>query len=120
MRATDARLAKKKSADLIVRCFTESPAFGTNALQISIHNLLLTPHFHFAFPPGVPEALTRAAWEGSTPIVTLTVMPGLSAAMVALCPFTAISVNCVIVNARAVFSSVTVIVFAVTLDITGA
>jgi hypothetical protein len=77
-------------------------------------------YFFFRFPPvGTPVALIRLAWVGSIPIVTLTVMPGLSAAMVALCPFTVISVNCVIVNALVVFSSVTVIVFPATLEITG-
>src|SRR5205814_10655073 len=79
-------------------------------------------YFFFFWPPptGAPVATTRLARVGSTPIVTLTVMPGFRSATVALCPFTLISVHCVMINVRAVFSSLTVIVFPVTLAMTGA
>ncbi len=78
-------------------------------------------YFFFFWPPsiGTPVALTRLARVGSTPIVMLTVMPGFRSATAALCPFTLISVNCVIINVLAVFSSLTVIVFP-TLEMTGA
>jgi len=46
-------------------------------------------------------------------------MPGFKSEIVPLCPFTLISVNCVTMNVRVVFSSVTVIEFPVTLEITG-
>jgi len=46
-------------------------------------------------------------------------MPGFKSVIVALCPFTVISLNRVIVNALVTFSCVTVIVFPVTLEITG-
>src|SRR5207249_12070686 len=70
-------------------------------------------------PTGASAALIRLAWEGSKPIVTFTVMPGFKSATVARCPFTLISVNCVIVNALVVFASLTVIAFPFTLDMTG-
>ena len=77
--------------------------------------------FFFCTPPtGTPVALIRLARVGSTPIVTPTVMPGFRSATAALCPFTLISVNCVMINVRVVFSSLTVIVFPVTLEMTGA
>src|SRR5438093_13529661 len=53
------------------------------------------------------------------PIVTFTVMPGFRSTIVALCPFTLISVNCVMINVRVVFSSLTVIALPVTLEMTG-
>jgi hypothetical protein len=41
----------------------------------------------------MPVALMRAARDGSTPIVTFTVIPGFKSAMLARWPFTAISVS---------------------------
>jgi len=52
---------------------------------------LLTSHFCLAV--GMPVALMRAARDGSTPIVTFTVIPGFKSAMLARWPFTAISVS---------------------------
>src|SRR6266487_865723 len=76
-------------------------------------------HLYFFFWPlatGASAALIRLAWEGSKPIVTFTVMPGFRSAAFARCPFTLISVNCVIVNALVVFASLTVIAFPFTLE----
>ena len=53
------------------------------------------------------------------PIVMLTVIPGLRSTTEALCPFTLISVNCVTINVRVVFPSVTVIALPVTPEMTG-
>ena len=53
------------------------------------------------------------------PIVTLTVMPGFRSTIVALCPFRLISVNCVMINVRVVFSSLTVMALPITLEMTG-
>jgi hypothetical protein len=61
----------------------------------------------------------RAARDGSTSIVTFTVIPGFKSAMFARWPFTVISVNYVTVNVRAVFCSLTVIALPVTLAMTG-
>src|SRR2546423_2055897 len=88
-------------------------------LQSSILNRCQSHFFCFRYLLGAPFATIRPAREGSIPIVTVTVMPGLRSAAVAFCPLTLISVNCVIVNVFVPFSSVTVIVFALTLAITG-
>ena len=82
-----------------------------------IHFSLLTSHFFP--PPGTPVALMRAARDGSMPSVTFTVIPGFKSAMLARCPFTVISVNCVIVSVLVVFLSLTVIALPVTLEMTG-
>jgi hypothetical protein len=82
-----------------------------------VHRSLLTSHFFP--PPGTPVALMRAARDGSMPSVMLTVIPGFKSAMLARCPFTVISVNCVIVSVLVVFLSLTVIALPVTLEMTG-
>ena len=94
---------------------------------IGVHSWLLGD-LKFGFPlqfllrfpsAGTPSALIRLAREGSVAIVTFAVMPGFKSPMVALCPLTLISVNCVTVNVLVVFSSLTVIVFPPTLEMTG-
>jgi len=47
-------------------------------------------HFPLLFPLGTPVALIRAARDGSTPIVTFTVIPRFKSAMLARWPFTVI------------------------------
>ena len=66
-----------------------------------------------------PVALMRLARVGSVPRVMLTAMPGFNSAIVAFCPFTVISVNWVSVSVFATFPSVTVIEFALTLEMVG-
>jgi hypothetical protein len=67
----------------------------------------------------LPVAFIRLAWVGSVPRVTLTVIPGLRAAMVAFWPLTMISVKGEIVRVFAVLLSVTVTVLDVTLVMRG-
>src|ERR1700720_3801914 len=68
---------------------------------------------------GGPEATMRPARVGSRPIVTSTLMPDLRSVIVPFWPFTLISVNGVTMNVLVSFCLVTVIEFAVTLEMTG-
>jgi hypothetical protein len=49
-------------------------------------SVLRSDHFSLLLPLGTPVALMRAARDGSTSIVTFTVIPGFKSAMLARCP----------------------------------
>ena len=61
----------------------------------------------------------RLSFVESVPTVILAVIPGFRSAIVALRPFTLISVNCVMANVLLALFSVTVTLFAVTAEIVG-